>query len=162
MQERETLVRDILREDCLSATLYDHYSKIAENEGYTTIAATLRQMRDYKQTHARLWIEELGLPEDTCTALESALLVTNTDKERYERYATQVQDKALAERFRNMAQCEGEMEKVLLGQLAQLQLQQVTTRFGEWHCCRCGYPYANETPPLVCPVCQGKHSFVGK
>lgn len=155
-------VRNILKEDCLSAVLYDHYSKIAEDEDYTTIAATLRQMRNYKQTHARSWLEKLGLPENTCTALESALLLTNTDRERYQRYAAQVQDKALATRFRNMVQCEGEMEKVLLRQLAQLQLQQATTQFGEWHCCRCGYPWANETPPLVCPVCGGKHSFVGK
>lgn len=161
MQEWESRMQDILREDCLSAVLYDRYSEIAEGEGYTTIAATLRQMRNYKQTHARLWLEELGLPENTCTALESALLRIGARREKYERCSLQAKDNALATRLRDVAQCEREMETILLRQLAQLQLQQVSDG-GTSHCCRCGYPCTNDVLPLVCPVCGGKHSFWGK
>lgn len=161
MQGSKTHLQDILREDCVAAVLYDICGEKAESEGYPTVAATLKQMSLYKREHARLWLKALGMLGDTPTNLEKLLHITG--RERFKRYAAQEKDKTLAVQFHEVAQCEGEMEAMLLGQLAQVQLQQVSAgQSTHGRCCRCGYPWDGEKPPQVCPVCQQIRSFVGK
>ncbi len=158
MQERETILQDALREDCTLAVLYEIYGAQAETEGYTTLAQALRQMGLCKREHARLWLGQLGMAVHTPAALET--LLSFAGRERYERYADRVQDGALAARLRQVASCEGEMEDTLLRLLAQVQHVSHHSGSVAWHCCRCGYPYRGETAPLVCPVCQARHSFL--
>lgn len=161
MREREILLQDILQEDCVAAVLYDICGQRAERAGYLTVAATLKQMGLYKREHVRLWMQELGMVLTTPEELEK--LLSYGGRERYERYATQVQEQTLATQLGQVAQCEGEMETMLLKQLAQLQLQQIATEQGtHGRCCRCGFPWHESHMPQVCPVCGSKHSFVEK
>lgn len=142
--------------DCRASVQYRLYGEVARAEGYTAAAEWLVRLSEWKQAHARLWLEKMGLLGDTVENLAWAGELVGT--ERYRAYAAQAETEEMAARLQLVAQCEEEMEKRLLDQLAQIELRRVPE--GEkLVCCRCGYPYRGTKMPQMCPMCRAENSF---
>lgn len=144
---------------------YTCFADRAKKEGYEQIAALFRKTADNEQAHARLWLGELGLLQDTASNLRSAAAGENYEwTDMYVKFAEEAEAEGfhdIAAKFRMVGEIEKAHEARYLALLKNVETKQVFEKCGAvlWECRNCGHLVAGEKAPAVCPVCAHPQSY---
>ena len=144
---------------------YTCFADRAKKEGYEQIAALFRKTADNEQAHARLWLGELGLLQDTASNLRSAAAGENYEwTDMYVKFAAEAEAEGfrdIAAKFRMVGEIEKAHEARYLALLKNVETKQVFEKCGAllWECRNCGHLVAGEKAPAVCPVCAHPQSY---
>jgi rubrerythrin len=144
---------------------YTYFAHIAQKEGYEQLAEIFLSTARNEQEHARLWFEELGNLGTTAENLVHAAEGENYEwTDMYVRFANDAEEegfKALAAKFRRVADIEKSHEERYLKLLNNVEMQQVFEKSEQtmWECRVCGHLVIGKKAPGVCPVCAYTQSY---
>lgn len=144
---------------------YTYFAHIAQKEGYEQLAEIFLSTARNEQEHARLWFEELGNLGTTAENLTHAAEGENYEwTDMYVRFAKEAEEegfKALAAKFRRVADIEKSHEERYLKLLNNVEIQQVFEKSEQtmWECRVCGHLVIGNKAPGVCPVCAYTQSY---
>jgi len=143
---------------------YTYFASIAKKEGYEQIAEIFMKTADNEKEHAKLWYKELhnGISSTVENLLEAAAGENYEWTTMYEEFAKTAEAegfKALADKFRMVANIEKQHES----NYREQELLNVTTlvkvKKKIWECRSCGYLAIAIQAPDQCPVCSAKNGY---
>lgn len=161
----EQNLRDAFSGESQARNKYTYFASVAKKEGYEQIAAIFQQTADNEKEHAKMWFKALTCLGDTTENLKAAAESENYEwTEMYAKFAEEAEEegfKALAAKFRMVAEIEKAHEERYLKLLNNVEMQAVFEKAGEtmWECRNCGHIVIAKKAPLVCPVCEHSQSF---
>lgn len=144
---------------------YTYFADIAQKEGYEHLSEVFVKTAKNEQEHARLWFEELGNLGNTAENLLQAAEGENYEwTDMYVRFANDAEEegfKALAAKFRRVADIEKAHEERYRALLNNIEMQQVFEKGEEtmWECRVCGHLVMGKKAPGVCPVCKHTQAY---
>jgi len=143
---------------------YTYFASVAKKEGYEQIAELFLKTADNEKEHAKLWYKELhdGIGSTTDNLLEAAGGENYEWTTMYENFAKTAEEegfKALAAKFRMVAEIEKRHEENYRSQelLKTAQNEEKTSRL--WECRCCGHIALQPEAPEVCKVCNKQKSY---
>jgi rubrerythrin/Fe-S-cluster-containing hydrogenase component 2 len=144
---------------------YTYFADIAQREGYEHLSEIFLKTAENELEHARLWFEELGNLGNTPENLLQAAEGENYEwTDMYVRFAKDAEEegfKALAAKFRRVADIEKAHEERYRALLNNVDMQQVFEKGEEtmWECRVCGHLVMGKKAPGVCPVCKHAQAY---
>jgi rubrerythrin len=144
---------------------YTYFADVAQREGYDHLSEIFLKTAKNEQEHARMWFEELDNLGNTAENLLQAAEGENYEwTDMYVRFAKDAEDegfKALAARFRRVADIEKAHEERYRALLKNVEMQQVFEKGEEtmWECRVCGHLVMGKKAPEVCPVCKNSKAY---
>ena len=144
---------------------YTYFASVAKKEGYEQIAAIFLQTAENEKEHAKMWFKELGELGTTAENLKHAAEGENYEwTDMYAKMAEEAEEegfKALAAKFRAVANVEKAHEERYLALLKNVEMQQVFEKAEEvmWECRNCGHLVIGKKAPVVCPVCAHPQAY---
>ena len=144
---------------------YTFFASQARKDGLEQIAALFEKTADNEKAHAKMWFRELDGIGDTAANLKAAAEGENYEwTDMYVGFAETAEKegfKALAAKFRMVADIEKHHEERYRALLKNVEMQQVFAKseVKVWECRNCGHICVGTTAPKVCPVCAHPQSF---
>ena len=144
---------------------YTYFASVAKKEGYEQISALFQKTADNEKEHAKMWFKELEGLGDTAQNLLAAAEGENYEwTDMYEGFAKDAEEegfKALAAKFRMVAQIEKHHEERYRALLRNVELKEVfeKSEVKIWECRNCGHLVIGEEAPKVCPVCAHPQAY---
>ena len=146
---------------------YTFYAKKAKEDGFVHIQHIFEDTARNEQAHAKLWFKLLN---DGQIGPTQQNLGDAADGEHYEwsdmyaSFAATAKEEGydrIAFLFSGVADIEREHEKRFRKYLAELEQERVFKKAEKtvWKCENCGYEYAGENAPDVCPICGRKREY---
>jgi len=143
---------------------YTYFASVAKKEGYEQIAEFFLKTADNEKEHAKLWYKELhnGIGSTTDNLLDAAGGENYEWTTMYENFAKKAEEegfKALAAKFRMVAEIEKRHEENYRSQdlLKTAMPEEEASRL--WECRWCGHIAVKPDAPEVCPVCNKEKSY---
>ena len=146
---------------------YSYFASKAKKDGYEQIAALFEETANNEKEHAKMWFKELNGGEIPSTK-ENLLAAAEGENyewtSMYEEFAKTAEEegfKALAIKFRQVAEIEKHHEERYRKLLKNIEDEVVFSKEGEsiWICRNCGHVVVGKKAPEVCPVCAHPKSF---
>ncbi len=146
---------------------YTYFASKAKKDGYEQIAALFEETANNEKEHAKMWFKELNGGEIPSTK-ENLLAAAEGENyewtSMYEEFAKTAEEegfKALAIKFRQVAEIEKHHEERYRKLLKNIEDEVVFSKEGEsiWICRNCGHVVVGKKAPEVCPVCAHPKSF---
>ncbi|MBO5023619.1 MAG: rubrerythrin family protein [Clostridia bacterium] len=144
---------------------YTYFASVAKKEGYEQISALFLKTADNEKEHAKLWFKELEGLGDTAQNLLAAAEGENYEwTDMYEGFAKDAEEegfKALAAKFRMVAQIEKHHEERYRALLRNVELKEVfeKSEVKIWECRNCGHIMVGTKAPEMCPVCAHPKAY---
>ena len=146
---------------------YTYYASKAKKEGYQQIAAFFEETAGNEKEHAKLWFKYLhdGEVPDTVTNLKDAADGENYEwTEMYKEMADTAEEegfKEIAITMRNVAAVEKAHEERYRKLLKNIEDGKVFKDAPDtvWVCRNCGFIYAGEEAPKICPACRHPQAY---
>ena len=144
---------------------YTYFASVAKKEGYEQISALFQKTADNEKEHAKMWFKELEGLGDTAQNLLAAAEGENYEwTDMYEGFAKDAEEegfKALAAKFRMVAQIEKHHEERYRALLHNIETAQVFERseVKVWECRNCGHLVVGTKAPKLCPACEHPQSY---
>ena len=144
---------------------YTYFASVAKKEGYEQISALFQKTADNEKEHAKMWFKELEGLGDTAQNLLSAAEGENYEwTDMYEGFAKDAEEegfKALAAKFRMVAQIEKHHEERYRALLRNVELKEVfeKSEVKIWECRNCGHIMVGTKAPEMCPVCAHPKAY---
>ena len=144
---------------------YTYFASVAKKEGYEQISALFQKTADNEKEHAKMWFKELEGLGDTAQNLLAAAEGENYEwTDMYEGFAKDAEEegfKALAAKFRMVAQIEKHHEERYRALLRNVELKEVfeKSEVKIWECRNCGHLVMGKKAPEICPVCAHPKSY---
>ena len=144
---------------------YTYFASVAKKEGYEQISALFQKTADNEKEHAKMWFKELEGLGDTAQNLLAAAEGENYEwTDMYEGFAKDAEEegfKALAAKFRMVAQIEKHHEERYRALLRNVELKEVfeKSEVKIWECRNCGHIVVGTKAPELCPVCAHPQSY---
>ena len=140
---------------------YTYFASKAKKDGYEQIAAL------FEKEHAKMWFKELNggeipsTPENLLAAAEGENYEWTSMYEEFAKTAEEEGFKALAIKFRQVAEIEKHHEERYRKLLKNIEDNVVFSKDGDsiWICRNCGHVVVGKKAPEVCPVCAHPQSF---
>ena len=144
---------------------YTYFASVAKKEGYEQISALFLKTADNEKEHAKMWFKELEGLGDTAQNLLHAAEGENYEwTDMYEGFAKDAEEegfKALAAKFRMVAQIEKHHEERYRALLRNVELKEVfeKSEVKIWECRNCGHIMVGTKAPEMCPVCAHPKAY---
>jgi rubrerythrin len=144
---------------------YTYFASVAKKEGYEQISALFQKTADNEKEHAKMWFKELEGLGDTAQNLLAAAEGENYEwTDMYEGFAKDAEEegfKALAAKFRMVAQIEKHHEERYRALLRNVELKEVfeKSEVKIWECRNCGHIMVGTKAPEMCPVCAHPKAY---
>ena len=144
---------------------YTYFASKAKKEGFEQIAALFLKTADNEKEHAKMWFKELDGIGDTAENLKTAAEGENYEwTDMYEGFAKTAEEegfKALAYKFRAVAEIEKHHEERYRALLNNVEMQEVfkKSEVKVWECRNCGHIVVGTEAPAACPVCAHPQSY---
>ena len=144
---------------------YTYFASKAKKEGFEQISAIFLQTAANEKEHAEIWFKELDGIGDTAANLKAAAEGENYEwTDMYEGFAKTAEAegfKALAAKFRMVAEIEKHHEERYRALLKNVEAQEVFARseVKVWECRNCGHIVVGTKAPEVCPVCAHPKAY---
>ena len=144
---------------------YTYFASVAKKEGYEQMAEIFLRTADNEKEHAKLWFKELEGIGTTAENLKEAAEGENYEwTDMYAGFAETAEAegfKALAAKFRMVADIEKRHEERYRALLHNLEAQEVFARseVKVWECRNCGHIVVGTNAPSICPVCAHPQSY---
>jgi len=144
---------------------YTYFASKAKKEGFEQIAALFLKTADNEKEHAKMWFKELDGIGDTAENLKAAAEGENYEwTDMYEGFAKTAEEegfKALAYKFRAVAEIEKHHEERYRALLNNVEMQEVfkKSEVKVWECRNCGHIVVGTEAPAACPVCAHPQSY---
>jgi len=143
---------------------YTYFAAIAKKEGYEQIAEFFLKTADNEKEHAKLWYKELnnGISSTAENLLDAAEGENYEWTTMYEEFAQKAEEegfKALAAKFRMVAEIEKRHEKNYREQELLKNAEPLLKIKKVWECRSCGYITKAIDPPAQCPVCAQRAGY---
>ena len=146
---------------------YTYFASKAKKDGYEQIAALFEETANNEKEHAKMWFKELNggeIPSTKENLLSAAEGENYEWTSMYEEFAKTAEEegfKALAIKFRQVAEIEKHHEERYRKLLKNIEDEVVFSKEGEsiWICRNCGHVVVGKKAPEVCPVCAHPKSF---
>ena len=144
---------------------YTYFASKAKKEGFEQIAALFLKTADNEKEHAKMWFKELDGIGDTAENLKAAAEGENYEwTDMYEGFAKTAEEegfKALAYKFRAVAEIEKHHEERYRALLNNVEMQEVfkKSEVKVWECRNCGHIVVGTKAPAACPVCAHPQSY---
>ncbi len=144
---------------------YTYFASVAKKEGYEQMAEIFQRTADNEKEHAKLWFKELEGIGTTAENLKEAAEGENYEwTDMYAGFAETAEAegfKALAAKFRMVADIEKRHEERYRALLHNLEAQEVFARseVKVWECRNCGHIVVGTNAPAICPVCAHPQSY---
>ena len=146
---------------------YSYFASKAKKDGYEQIAALFEETANNEKEHAKMWFKELNggeIPSTKENLLSAAEGENYEWTSMYEEFAKTAEEegfKALAIKFRQVAEIEKHHEERYRKLLKNIEDEVVFSKEGEsiWICRNCGHVVVGKKAPEVCPVCAHPKSF---
>ena len=144
---------------------YTYFASKAKKEGFEQIAAIFLKTADNEKEHAKMWFKELEGIGNTAENLKAAAEGENYEwTDMYEGFAKTAEEegfKALAAKFRMVAEIEMHHEERYRALLQNVELQEVFAKseVKVWECRNCGHIVVGTNAPQVCPVCAHPQAY---
>ncbi len=144
---------------------YTYFASVAKKEGYEQISALFLKTADNEKEHAKMWFKELEGLGDTAQNLLAAAEGENYEwTDMYEGFAKDAEEegfKALAAKFRMVAQIEKHHEERYRALLRNVELKEVfeKSEVKIWECRNCGHIMVGTKAPEMCPVCAHPKAY---
>ena len=145
---------------------YTYFASVAKKEGYEQMAEIFSRTADNEKEHAKLWFKELEGIGTTAENLKEAAEGENYEwTDMYAGFAETAEAegfKALAAKFRMVADIEKRHEERYRALLHNLEAQEVFARseVKVWECRNCGHIVVGTNAPAICPVGAHPQSYV--
>jgi rubrerythrin len=146
---------------------YKTYAKKAKEEGYIQIAKIFKDTARNERAHSKMWFQLLkgGDIPSTAENLKDAASGENYEwTDMYAAFAKEAKEEGfndIAFLFEKVAQIEKgheERYKKLFENIENNKVFQKDVKV-TWECINCGFSFAGEKAPEVCPVCKYKKAF---
>ena len=146
---------------------YTYFASKAKKEGYEQIAAIFEETANNEKEHAKMWFKELHGGEVPTTA-ENLLAAAEGENyewtDMYDEFAKVAEEegfKALAAKFRMVAEIEKHHEERYRALLHNVEVQEVfkKSEVKVWECRNCGHIVVGTEAPELCPVCAHPQSY---
>ena len=146
---------------------YTYFASKAKKDGYEQIAAIFEETANNEKEHAKMWYKELhgGEVPSTVENLKEAADGENYEwTDMYEEFARVAEEegfKAIAAKFRGVAEIEKHHEERYRKLLKNIEDEVVFSKEGDsiWICRNCGHIVVGKNAPKVCPVCAHPQSY---
>ena len=144
---------------------YTYFASVAKKEGYEQMAEIFLRTADNEKEHAKMWFKELEGIGTTAENLKEAAEGENYEwTDMYAGFAETAEAegfKALAAKFRMVADIEKRHEERYRALLHNLEAQEVFARseVKVWECRNCGHIVVGTKAPKLCPTCQHPQSY---
>ena len=144
---------------------YTYFASVAKKEGYQQIAAIFEETANNEKEHAKMWFKELKALGNTAENLLAAAEGENYEwTDMYEGFAKDAEEegfKALAAKFRMVAQIEKHHEERYRALLRNVELKEVfeKSEVKIWECRNCGHIMVGTKAPEMCPVCAHPKAY---
>jgi rubrerythrin len=144
---------------------YTYFASKAKKEGFEQIAALFLKTADNEKEHAKMWFKELDGIGDTAENLKAAAEGENYEwTDMYEGFAKTAEEegfKALAYKFRAVAEIEKHHEERYRALLNNVEMQEVfkKSEVKVWECRNCGHIVVGTEAPAACPVCAHPQAY---
>ena len=146
---------------------YTYFASKAKKDGYEQIAAIFEETANNEKEHAKMWYKELhgGEVPSTVENLKEAADGENYEwTDMYEEFARVAEEegfKAIAAKFRGVAEIEKHHEERYRKLLKNIEDEVVFSKEGDsiWICRNCGHVVVGKNAPKVCPVCAHPQSY---
>ena len=144
---------------------YTYFASKAKKEGFEQISAIFLQTAANEKEHAEIWFKELDGIGDTAANLKAAAEGENYEwTDMYEGFAKTAEAegfKALAAKFRMVAEIEKHHEERYRALLKNVEAQEVFARseVKVWECRNCGHIVVGTKAPEICPVCAHPKAY---
>ena len=144
---------------------YTYFASVAKKEGYEQMAEIFLRTADNEKEHAKMWFKELEGIGTTAENLKEAAEGENYEwTDMYAGFAETAEAegfKALAAKFRMVADIEKRHEERYRALLHNLEAQEVFARseVKVWECRNCGHIVVGTNAPAICPVCAHPQSY---
>jgi rubrerythrin len=144
---------------------YTYFASKAKKEGFEQIAALFLKTADNEKEHAKMWFKELDGIGDTAANLKDAAEGENYEwTDMYEGFAKTAEEegfKALAYKFRAVAEIEKHHEERYRALLNNVEMQEVfkKSEVKVWECRNCGHIVVGTEAPAACPVCAHPQAY---
>ena len=144
---------------------YTYFASVAKKEGYEQMAEIFLRTADNEKEHAKMWFKELEGIGTTAENLKEAAEGENYEwTDMYAGFAETAEAegfKALAAKFRMVADIEKRHEERYRALLHNLEAQEVFARseVKVWECRNCGHIVVGTNAPTICPVCAHPQSY---
>ena len=144
---------------------YTYFASVAKKEGYEQISALFQKTADNEKEHAKMLFKELEGLGDTAQNLLAAAEGENYEwTDMYEGFAKDAEEegfKALAAKFRMVAQIEKHHEERYRALLRNVELKEVfeKSEVKIWECRNCGHIMVGTKAPEMCPVCAHPKAY---
>ncbi|MCR5132155.1 MAG: rubrerythrin family protein [Prevotella sp.] len=151
--------------ESMARNKYTYFASKAKKEGFEQIAELFQKTADNEKEHAKLWFKELNGIGDTAENLGAAADGENYEwTDMYESFAKTAEEegfKALAKKFRMVAEIEKRHEERYRALLKNVETQEVFQKSSVkvWVCRNCGHIVVGEKAPEICPVCLHPKAF---
>ncbi|MBQ3399131.1 MAG: rubrerythrin family protein, partial [Synergistaceae bacterium] len=151
--------------ESLARNKYTYVASKAKKEGFEQISAIFLQTAANEKEHAEIWFKELDGIGDTAANLKAAAEGENYEwTDMYEGFAKTAEAegfKALAAKFRMVAEIEKHHEERYRALLKNVEAQEVFARseVKVWECRNCGHIVVGTKAPEVCPVCAHPKAY---
>ncbi len=150
-----------------AAIRYQFYSSRAKKDGYEQISSIFDETSHNEKEHAKMWYKYLhgGAVADTATNLEAAAKGENYEwTDMYKQFAEEARSEGyeeIAAKFDGVAAIEKEHEERYRKLYNNVEHDVVfkSDKVTVWKCRNCGYVFAGEEAPEVCPVCAHPQAF---
>lgn len=144
---------------------YTYFASVAKKEGYEQMAEIFQRTADNEKEHAKMWFKELEGIGTTAENLKEAAEGENYEwTDMYAGFAETAEAegfKALAAKFRMVAEIEKRHEERYRALLHNLEAQEVFARseVKVWECRNCGHIVVGTNAPAICPVCAHPQAY---
>lgn len=144
---------------------YTYFASVAKKEGYEQMAEIFLRTADNEKEHAKMWFKELEGIGTTAENLKEAAEGENYEwTDMYAGFAETAEAegfKALAAKFRMVADIEKRHEERYRALLHNLEAQEVFARseVKVWECRNCGHIVVGTAAPDTCPACLYPKAF---
>lgn len=157
---------------------YTYFASAAKKEGYEQISAIFMETADQEKEHAKRMFKYLegGMVEITAsypagvigTTLENLQAAAAGEHEEwsqeYPHFADVAEEEGFPEialMYRNIAVAEKGHEERYRAFVKNIETASVFAKEGEvvWQCRNCGFIYAGEEAPQVCPACLHPQAY---
>lgn len=144
---------------------YTYFASVAKKEGYEQMAEIFLRTADNEKEHAKMWFKELEGIGTTAENLKEAAEGENYEwTDMYAGFAETAEAegfKALAAKFRMVADIEKRHEERYRALLHNLEAQEVFARseVKVWECRNCGHIVVGTNAPAICPVCAHPQAY---
>ena len=148
--------------ESMARNKYTYYADIAQKAGYEQIKGFFEETANNEKEHAKIWFKLLhsGMPELEEALKDAAAGEHGEWTDMYPTMAKEAREEGfthIAELFEKVGAIEKYHEERYLALLEKIQKDRAPKKEEKkkWICRNCGFIYEGDTPPKVCPVCEG-------